>query len=63
MTGSQNASGGLVTVASSSDTPVTPPSMKPLGSRNPFSPRPAERMPEQNESGVEELAGHGGWCK
>ena len=45
MTGSQNASGGVVTVASSSDTPVTPPSMKPLGSRNPFSPKPADRMP------------------
>ena len=62
MTGSQNASGGLVTIASSSDTPVTPPSMNPLGSRNPFSPRPAENA-EQNQSGIEELAGHGGCCK
>src|SRR4051812_14524473 len=33
------------TLARSMETPVTPPSMKRLDSRNPWSPIPAERMP------------------
>src|SRR5437667_1508364 len=43
--GSQIASGSRVTLASSIEMPVTPPSMKLLDSRKPFSPMPAERMP------------------
>ena len=45
MIGSQSDSGTGVTLASSMDTPVTPPSMKWLDRRNPFSPMPADRMP------------------
>src|SRR6188474_1326822 len=46
-TGSQIASDHGVNFASSIDTPVTPPSMKLLDSRNPFSPIAAEKMPRR----------------
>src|SRR5688572_2834793 len=43
--GSQTANGAPVIFASSIETPVTPPSMKLLESRKPFSPMPADRIP------------------
>src|SRR5436190_23074996 len=44
-TGSHAASGTWVVLLNSIDTPVTPPSMKLLESRKPFSPIPAAAMP------------------
>src|SRR3954451_19917176 len=43
--GSHNASGRVVTLASSNETPVTPASMKLLERRNPFKPNAAAPMP------------------
>src|SRR5262252_10303115 len=43
--GSHSASGAAVILVSSIDTPVTPPSMKLLESRNPFSPIAAQKIP------------------
>ena len=45
MTGSRTESGTPVIFASSIEMPVTPPSMKPLDSRKPFSPIPADMTP------------------
>src|SRR5215475_6947313 len=43
--GRTNDSGTPVTVCSSIDTPVTPPSMKWLDTRNPLMPKPADSTP------------------
>jgi hypothetical protein len=48
--GSQTDNGAPVVFASSIDTPVTPPSMKLLDSRNPSSPIAADRMPRTMSS-------------
>ena len=53
--GSQTDSGRPVVFASSIETPVTPPSMKLLDSRNPFRPMPADRMPSSDQAGVEKF--------
>src|SRR5580765_1179131 len=45
MAGSNTESGTPVVFASSIEMPVTPPSMKPLDSRKPFSPIPADMTP------------------
>ena len=47
--GSNSARGSPVVFESSMDTPVTPPSMKLLDSRNPFSPIPADRIPNSRK--------------
>ncbi len=48
--GRSSARGSPVVFDSNMDTPVTPPSMKLLDSRNPFSPMPADRMPNDRST-------------
>src|SRR6202011_360422 len=50
--GSHSESGAVVIFASSMETPVTPPSMKLLDSRNPFNPMLAARMPRPISSAL-----------
>ena len=52
MSGSQTDSGIAVVLDKSMETPVTPPSMKLLESRNPFRPIAAERMPAAMKSAL-----------
>ena len=58
MTVINKATGKPVTFAESNETPVIPPSMKLFGSKNPFNPRPADKIPnDTNVKSFKNLSG------